>query len=277
MVNVEDINLDTIKGWIKPRPVDAHKGLFGNVLVIGGDYGMPGSVRLAAEAALRVGAGVVTVVTRKEHIGVVVCGRPELLCYGVDSSIEILDILLEKATVIVIGPGLGQSAWSLCLFNKIISLSTKLILDADALNLLAKLKKTPKNSANWIITPHPGEAGRLLGIPATKVQLAREKSILQLQDKYSCSVVLKGYNTLMAFSNTRSLKRCISGNSGMATAGMGDLLSGIIAGLVAIGLSLSQAAQAGVLLHAHAGDLAMRKIDSNSVLASDVLRELKLP
>jgi ADP-dependent NAD(P)H-hydrate dehydratase / NAD(P)H-hydrate epimerase len=272
---MEEITIDAVSHWLKPRPIDSHKGSFGSVLVLGGDYGMPGAVRLVAEGALRSGAGLVSVVTRKAHISAVVCGRPELLCYGIEESLDILDVLLERATVIAIGSGLGQSAWSKKIFNKVINSSMPLVIDADALNLLAETKQIPKNSTNWILTPHPGEAARLLGISTSDVQDSREKNILLLQQKYAATVVLKGSKTLIA-GHDKQLQYCRFGNPGMASAGMGDLLGGIIVGLLAQGLTPSQAAEAGVLYHAIAGDIAIKKRGSHCVLAMDVLDELRL-
>ncbi|OGV31787.1 MAG: NAD(P)H-hydrate dehydratase [Legionellales bacterium RIFCSPHIGHO2_12_FULL_35_11] len=275
MVKIENISLETIKTCLTPRPKNCHKGMLGNVLVIGGDYGMPGAVKIAAEAALRVGAGLVTVITRKEHVPVVVSTRPELLCYGIDTNLVLLDNLINSATVICIGSGLGQSSWSSMLFDKVTNVNKPLVIDADGLNLLAKLDIIPTNSKNWILTPHPGEAGRLLGITNFEIQNSREESILKIQNKYGCTIVLKGHETLLS-ENQSLIKKCTIGNPGMASAGMGDLLSGIISGLFAQTLSPLKSAEAGVMLHAHAGDLAMQRIGSNCVLASDLFFDIKI-
>lgn len=273
-MNIVDINFLELKSLLQPRDKNSHKGMYGNVLVIGGDYGMPGSVRIAAEGALRVGAGVVTVVTRMAHIMAVVASRPELLCYGIDNNFDILRALVSRANVIVLGPGLGQSDWSISLFNSVIATNKALIIDADGLNILAKKAELSKKSyVNWILTPHPGEAARLLNTTIEYIQQNREQSALKLQQKYGCTIVLKGYNSLIA-NNHNTIKRCLSGNPGMATAGMGDLLSGVIAGLVAEGLTLGDAAELGVEMHARAGDRAIAKLGTRSVLASDLLLNL---
>ncbi|MDF1757917.1 MAG: NAD(P)H-hydrate dehydratase [Legionellaceae bacterium] len=273
MVEVADISIDEVVRWLEPRPDNSHKGMFGNVLVIGGDFGMPGSVRLVAEGALRVGAGVVTVVTRPEHVSAVVSGRPEIMCYGLDESFSILDTLIKRATVVVIGPGLGQGDWSVKLFNKIIKLSLPMLIDADALNLLAKMGDSSVDLSNCILTPHPGEAARLLGISTSNIQEFREKSVLQIQDKYSATVVLKGSKSLVC-SSQNLINKCIDGNAGMSSAGMGDLLSGVIIGLLAQGLSADRAAQAGVVLHAVAADIAIKNTSVRGLLASDLLTEI---
>src|SRR3989338_2516919 len=130
-----DLTSNDIHAWLGQRPLNAHKGLFGHVLVIGSDDGMPGAVRLCAEGALRTGAGLVTVITKPAHVASVVSGRPELMCYGIDTiDMHFLNTLMNKITVIALGPGLGQSAWSKQWFDYGLSLSKPIIADADALN-----------------------------------------------------------------------------------------------------------------------------------------------
>jgi len=264
MLDIASISFADINNPLPPRPQDAHKGMFGHVVVIGGDFGMPGAVRIAAEGALRVGAGCVTVLTRPEHITSVVCSRPELLCYGVDKYF-VLDKIIKRATVILLGPGLGQSKWSLDLFNQVINLKIPKVLDADGLNLLANQNY---KSDNWILTPHPGEAARLLGISPRNVQDSRIDTLQNIHKKYGGVIVLKGHETLVGADK---IIKCVTGNPAMASAGMGDLLSGIITGLVAQGLNLFTAAKYGVLLHGNAGDKAVSKFKTTSVLAMDLL------
>ena len=257
-----------------PRAIDANKGHFGHVLVIGGDYGMPGAVRLAAEAAARIGAGLVTVATRPEHVISTITGRPELLCYGLESLPLDLEVLIAKATVIVLGPGLGQSTWSQALFNTLLQapLTLPLIIDADGLNWLAKTTPSAKRE-HWILTPHPGEAARLLNVSTAYIQANREKCAQLLQQRYGGTIVLKGAGTLIA-AKDKPITHCLAGNPGMASAGMGDLLTGMIAGLIAQDLDNWHAAQAGVLFHAVAGDRAVLKRGQRGLLASDLFDEL---
>lgn len=271
-MNPTILSLALAQSWLLPREHDANKGSFGNVLIIGSDYGMPGAVRIAAEGAARAGAGLVTVGTRAAHIVSTIAVRPEILCYGLESAND-LDTLIENATFIVLGPGLGKSRWSQALFDKVMQSSLPMLIDADGLNCLAQLVPTINSRSNWILTPHPGEAARLLGITVQQVQADREQAIAQLQQRYGGVIVLKGAGTLVAMDQL-SLQICLAGNPGMASAGMGDLLSGIIAGLVAQGLSLWDAARAGVMFHATAGDRAAVKQGQRGLLASDLFMEL---
>ncbi|MCH9756001.1 MAG: NAD(P)H-hydrate dehydratase [Gammaproteobacteria bacterium] len=271
------LDFSAMQGWLKPRVKAAHKGMFGHVLVVGGDYGMPGAVRLASLGASQMGAGLVTVITRPEHVTAVVGHQPEILCYGLKLSEEVLfKKLLSQATMIILGPGLGQSTWSHFLFgitiNHIKTHQTPCLIDADGLNWLAKSAWTPK--ASCIYTPHPGEAARLLQCKTDQIQAKRVDAIKALEDKLGGVVVLKGAESL-AYTAGEPLSVCKAGNPAMASGGMGDLLSGIIAGLVTQGLSLWQATQMGVLLHAKAGDAALKAKGGPGLLASDLVPELK--
>jgi hydroxyethylthiazole kinase-like uncharacterized protein yjeF len=272
---IQAISFETIQPFFKPRPVDAHKGMFGRILVIGGDYGMPGAVRLAGEAALRVGAGLVTILTRSEHIAAVVGNRPELLCYGIDNAsdqVEQLEQLLAAASVLVLGCGLGQSSWSQALFDSALGSPLPKIIDADGLNHLARCAHIPQAS-NWILTPHPGEAARLLNTTIAKVQADRLAAVTQLQKQYGGIIVLKGAGTLIV-TDGHAPVQCQAGNPAMASAGMGDVLSGMIAGLVGQGLSGWEAAQAGVVMHATAADRVVARNGNRGLLALDLLPEL---
>ncbi|RJQ47789.1 MAG: NAD(P)H-hydrate dehydratase [Gammaproteobacteria bacterium] len=254
---------------LKLRARDSHKGDYGRVLVIGGDHGMAGAARLAAEAAARVGAGLVYVATRAAHASYISAQRPELLCYGVENA-EQLQPLLEKADVIAIGPGLGQSPWALELFNAALRTSLPLIVDADALTLLAQ---HPCARANWILTPHPGEAGRLLNCAGSVIQRDRYHAVRELQAKHGGVAVLKGAGTLIA-AESAPVGVCTAGNPGMASAGMGDVLTGVMAGLSAQGMTLADAARLGVSLHAQAGDEAAQR-GERGLLASDLFAPLR--
>ncbi|WP_262966041.1 NAD(P)H-hydrate dehydratase [Methylobacter psychrophilus] len=247
----------------------SHKGHYGHVLVVGGDLGYSGAARLAGEAALRVGAGLVSIATRIEHAGLMNLGRPELMCHGVENAKQLVG-LLEKASVIVIGPGLGQSDWAKELFTATIKAQKLLIIDADGLNLLARL---PVKNSDWILTPHPGEAARLLSCSTAEIQQDRFASVSAIQAKYDGIAILKGAGTLIASENDCAVST--TGNPGMASGGMGDVLAGVIAGLLAQGLSLKNAAQQGVYHHGLAADLAAEKDGERGLLASDLMPYLR--
>ena len=258
-----------LRRCLKRRPRSAHKGDFGHVLIIGGGEGMPGAVRLAGEAALRTGAGLVSIATHPSHATVIVGSRPELMSHAVEDA-ESLAPLLERATAIAFGPGLGTSDWSRRLFAAVSELELPCVWDADALNLLAE---TPGGNERRIITPHPGEAGRLLGEATATVQGERRAALVALQEKYGGVVVLKGANTLVT-SKKRVPWLCTGGNPGMASPGMGDALTGIIAALLAQGLGKEASAVVGVETHARAGDRAARAGERGTI-ASDLIAELR--
>lgn len=267
--SLKKITVKQYQDWFKPRPRDAHKGLYGHVLVIGGDKGMPGAPQIAARAAARMGAGLVTIATRSEyavHANVI---QPEIMCFAIKNKKD-LQKLLEKATVIVLGPGLGQSSWSKMIFKTVLKSQLPMVLDADALNLLAQF---PHSQEQWVLTPHVGEAARLLQITVQEVQDNREQTVQLIQSKYGGVCVLKGMHTLIANEQgARSV--CEAGNPGMASGGMGDLLSGIIGSLIAQRFPLSVASECGVCIHAEAGDLAAQQ-GERGLLATDLLPFLR--
>ncbi len=196
-------------------------------------------------------------------------GRPELMCHAVEAAKD-LEPLLERATVIALGPGLGTGKWSQTMFDAVMKSDLPMVVDADALNLLGQAEVRDRD---WILTPHPGEAGRLLDCPTAKVQEDRHGALQKLVEGFGGTVVLKGSGSLVSASDGPSWL-CTSGNPGMAAAGMGDVLTGIIAGLRAQGLSSEKAAVAGVAIHARAGDTAAER-GQRGLLASDLLRELR--
>lgn len=247
-----------------PRKPSDDKRHFGHVLVVGGDSGMSGAVRLAGEAAARCGAGLVSVATRADHAAIISAAVPELMCHGIEDS-ESLRLLLRRASVVAIGPGLGQSHWAQSLFGMILQSHLPTVVDADALNLLAV---EPVKKDNWILTPHPGEAARLLVKTVEDVQSSRTAAASELQKKFGGVVVLKGAGTVVV-NNKEVLGICDEGNPGMATGGMGDVLTGVIAGLLAQGVLPEQAARLAVCLHARAGDLAAKE-GQRGMLASDL-------
>ncbi|WP_130620364.1 NAD(P)H-hydrate dehydratase [Dyella amyloliquefaciens] len=254
------------------RPRQAHKGDNGHVLAIGGDHGTAGAIRLCGEAALRAGAGLVSVATRGEHLPALNAARPELMAHEVHGP-QALDDLLRRATVLAVGPGLGQGAWGHALWVTALDAGKPMVLDADGLNLLA-LEPRPF-AGPTVLTPHPGEAARLLGCDTAAIAADRFAAVRELASRYGAVVVLKGAGSLVADPDGR-VAVCRWGNPGMATGGMGDLLTGIVAALLAQGCDAWQAASLGVGLHARAGDLAARQHGERGLLASDLLEPLRL-
>lgn len=253
---------------LPPRRPDSHKGDHGRVLVIGGAPGFAGAARMAGEAALRTGAGLVTVATHPTHAAMLNVGRWELMVRGVESGSALREAV-AAADVIAIGPGLSTQAWGRELWQAALAATCPLVVDADALNLLAA---SPYRRDAWVLTPHPGEAGRLLGLPTQAVQADRFAAAGRLADRYGGATVLKGAGTLVRVGDDVEL--CGAGNPGMASAGMGDILTGVIAGLIAQGLAVEEAARAGVCLHAAAGDRAARD-GERGLLATDLLPWLR--
>jgi NAD(P)H-hydrate epimerase len=252
------------------RPRYANKGDNGHVLVIGGEHGMAGAARLAGEAALRGGAGLVSIATRAEHLLALNAGRPELMVHGIDGP-QTLAPLLDRASVLALGPGLGQAAWGHALWLTALDANKPLVVDADGLNLLSR---EPRSfSAPTVLTPHPGEAGRLLGVSATEVERDRFAAVRELARRYGAVAILKGSGSLIADPDGR-LDVCPWGNPGMASGGMGDLLTGVVAAFLAQGCSAWQAACLGVGLHARAGDRAAQQ-GERGLLASDLLAPLR--
>jgi hydroxyethylthiazole kinase-like uncharacterized protein yjeF len=265
------LDADAIEASLPPRAPNAHKGNFGHVLAIGGDLGFGGAIRLAGEAALRVGAGLVSVATRSEHIGALNAARPELMASGVGGPQE-LEMLLQRASVIALGPGLGQRAWGHALWHTTIAAGKPVVLDADGLNLLAR--DPVSLPANSVLTPHPGEAARLLQCDTRTIATDRFAAVRELARRHQCVSVLKGAGTLVATPHGE-VAICPWGNPGMASGGMGDVLTGVIAGLLAQGLDAYRAACIGVALHARAGDIAAREGESG-LLASDLFGPLRV-
>lgn len=266
----EKISANDFCPLLPRRSKSSHKGDFGHVLVIGGDCGMAGAVRMAAEAAARVGAGLVSIATRPDHAESISASRPELMCHGVKKGKE-LRPLLEKASVVVIGPGLGRQSWGESLWEALQDSELPVIVDADALHFLAK---QPTHQLNWIITPHPGEAAPLLLTETIEIQGDRFTAVKNLQTRFGGIAVLKGAGTLIA-DGIQPIAVCGMGNPGMASGGMGDVLSGVLGGLVAQGLSLSEAARLGVLLHSTAADRAAQEGGERGLLAMDVVKKLR--
>jgi NAD(P)H-hydrate epimerase len=252
----------------EPRPLNSHKGMFGHVVIVGGGQGMPGAAIMAGKAALRAGAGCVSILTTPEHAALIPIHCPELMAHGVEQATDARPIL-EQASCLVIGPGLGLGDWARRLFDVALEYPVPTVLDADALTLLAA---SSRKGGQWIITPHPGEAGRLLNKDSRAIQADRFAAAARLHERFNATVVLKGAGTLVV--SAEGVEVCPAGNPGMATAGMGDILSGVIAALIGQGMGLAEAASHGVCIHASAGDRAASR-GKRGLMATDLLEYIR--
>ncbi|MDG2176379.1 MAG: NAD(P)H-hydrate dehydratase [Gammaproteobacteria bacterium] len=276
------LDYDSIKHQLSKRDSNTHKGNYGHVLVIGGDKGFGGAALMAGMSAARTGAGLVSVATHPDHCAAFLARCPELMVKGVEDSADLVS-LMPSATVVVLGPGLGQSDWSqVCLKLAIGNLTSNkipLVLDADALNLLSQgsgrddLDKLDE----IVLTPHPGEAARLLGCTTEEVQADRASAVARLQEIFGGVVILKGAGTLICYSQgeRQQIDQCRHGNPGMASGGMGDVLSGVLGGLLAQGFSLSESCRLGVCIHSHAADLQAKAKGERGLLATDLLDSIR--
>ncbi|SFK99337.1 NAD(P)H-hydrate dehydratase [Lysobacter sp. cf310] len=265
------LRVEDLRRWLSPRRRDSHKGRNGRVLCVGGDHGSGGAIVLCAQAALRSGAGLVEIATRGEHVQAVLARIPEAMPREVRDATQLRDAV-ERASVIALGPGLGQGEWARDLQACVLESGRPLLLDADALNLLARQPRVLH--ADCVLTPHPGEAARLLGIDTAQVQADRFGAARALRDRYACAIVLKGAGTIVTGPDAEP---CViaAGNPGMAVGGMGDVLSGTVAALRAQGLSAFDAAVCGALLHSAAADAAARDGGERGLLPTDLMPWLR--
>jgi NAD(P)H-hydrate epimerase len=251
------------------RAPTSHKGRFGHVLLIGGDRGLGGAILLSAQSALRSGAGMVSVATRSEHVAAALARTPEAMVLGTSSANQLM-ALLQKVSVLVVGPGLGQAAWGRSLLSAAANAPLPQVWDADALNLLAEERVSLPEGC--VITPHPGEAARLLGIGTADVQADRPAAARALSEKYTAVVVLKGAGSLIAHPDGR-LALCHQGHPAMATAGLGDVLAGLLGALLAQGMAPFDAACLAVWLHANAGERQGKS--GRGLAASDLIPAIR--
>ena len=251
------------------RKAAAHKGSIGLVLTIGSNDGMPGAIRMSSEAALRCGASLVAVCCQPENHQMVMAGRPELMLAPASAPSLALFPNLATAKAIVIGPGLGQDEWAKQLFSLICHLKQPRVIDADALQLLSQ---QPQKQNNWVLTPHPGEAAKLLGCEVKTIEQDRFVAVKKIANQYGGICLLKGAGSLI--SDGKSVWINTSGNSGMATGGMGDVLSGIIAALIVQMPNRFEAVRLAVFIHGQAADNIAQKQGKRGILASDLFSQL---
>ena len=261
------LELKSQKLKVPARKATSHKGSHGHVLVVGGDEGMGGAAIMAAEAALYSGAGLVSLLTHPNNVPAALSRKPEIMVKGLTKSLD-LNRMLQVASSIVLGPGLGTGKWGVELYRKIIKVNKPLVLDADGLNCLAS---HPHARDNWILTPHPGEGKRLL---EKDCQADRINSVIELSQNYRATMVLKGPGTLIS-NKKGDVGLCPYGNPGMAAGGMGDILSGVIGALIAQGITNFESAKLGVVLHSFAADEIARRQGKIGLLATDLLPEIR--
>jgi len=254
----------------------SHKGTIGQILAVGGDIGMPGAIRLASEAALRCGAALVAVACHQDNQALVFNGRPELMLAPSQASKLVNAMAYRNAKVLLVGPGLGQNDWSQAFFDSLITPivsgknNKKIVLDADGLALLAK---TSYASSHWVLTPHPKEAAALLGCDTATIEADRFHAVKAIAKIYGGICVLKGAGSLISDGKTVVINS--TGNAGMASGGMGDVLSGIIAALILQTENYFDAVCLAVYIHGAAGDIIAERHGQRGILASDLFAPLQ--
>lgn len=260
---------ETLHARLPERHADAHKGRFGHVMIIGGDHGYGGAALLASETAAVTGPGLVSLATRPEHVTAALIRRPEIMTIGVVSG-QALEPHLKRPGTLVVGPGLGRSPWSEQMLQQALATGLPLVLDADALNILSQgQQQLPDDSVPRVLTPHPGEAARLLGCTVAEIQADRFAAIKALHQETGGVVVLKGVGTLIYDGDILLLANV--GNPGLARGGTGDVLSGLIGGLMVQGLDAMDAAALAVCVHGDAADLAVVETGMRGLLAADLI------
>ena len=274
--------------WMPPRPLSSHKGSYGRVLVVAGSTGMTGAAALTSEAALRAGAGLVTLATPK-HLNPILEGLlPEVMTLplpetdagslSVSATSAILEFTVKTKSVLAIGPGLSQHPETVSLVHQLIrenreqGLNLRMVIDADGLNALAQDRETVSFlNRDTVLTPHPGEMARLTNTSVPVLEKDRIRTAQQFANEHGVTLVFKGAPTVTSDPNG-NLWINSTGNPGMATGGMGDVLTGVIAGLMAQGIPSENAAALGVYLHGLAGDIAAERTGMHGLIASDVLK-----
>ena len=293
VVDAQDIKVNWTSAtqaaqWMPPRPLSSHKGSYGRVLVVAGSTGMTGAAALASEAALRAGAGLVTLATPK-HLNPILEGLlPEVMTLplpetdtgslAVSATSTILEFAEKTKSILAIGPGLSQHPETVSFVHHLIrenrehGLDLRMVIDADGLNALAQDRETLSLlNSEVVLTPHPGEMARLTNTAVPTLEKDRIRTVQQFASEHGVTLVFKGAPTVTGTPNG-NLWVNSTGNPGMATGGMGDVLTGIIAGLMAQGISSENAAALGVYLHGLAGDITAETSGMHGLIASDVLK-----
>jgi len=268
--NITTLNCDEMMAIRPKRYACSHKGNHGRALLLGGNNGMAGAISLASQACARCGAGLTRTLTHPNNATALIVATPEVMTEAWSDNLAQLAQHINWATAVVIGPGLGASPVAKKYFQSLSQTTLVKVVDADGLAMLAQ---EPNHDSQRIITPHPGEAAILLGCSNLEIEADRFEAVSQLHQRYGGVIVLKGAGTLIYDGTTTWV--CTDGNAGMASGGMGDILSGVIGALLAQGLSLVNAAKLGVWLHSNAADRCAKKAGMIGLLASELLPELR--
>jgi ADP-dependent NAD(P)H-hydrate dehydratase / NAD(P)H-hydrate epimerase len=268
--------------WLPDRPEDSHKGSYGRLLAIAGSTGMVGAAVLSSQSSLRAGAGLTVLATPKSLLNQI--PPSEVICRALSATdagtisgaaSKDLETELETATAVVLGPGLSSNVETLRFVQQLVTtLKKPCVVDADGLNAISQNpKQTFGQPDAFVLTPHPKELSRLLGVSTAEVQSNRIAAAEKAVEKYGCTVVLKGAHSVIATCD-RKVYVIPTGNPGMATAGAGDVLTGIIGGLIVQGMKPHEAAITGTYIHGAAGDIAAARLGQDGLIASDIMESV---
>tara|TARA_B100000945_G_scaffold51063_2_gene36770 strand:- start:6518 stop:7987 length:1470 start_codon:yes stop_codon:yes gene_type:complete len=274
---LKEFAYEDIKDKLPKRKEDSHKGNHGKLLVIAGDEGLGGAGILSSESGIKTGAGLVRLLTRKSNISSSLSRNPEVMVSGGDNAQD-LDTYFAWPDIIVAGPGMFKNFWSEQMLYRLLESSKNnsipILLDAGALRLLTHKSFTKiKLNKQTVLTPHPGEAAEMLKISTNEIQKNRIQSAKQIQKKYGCIVVLKGYGTIICDKKNTYL--CSSGGPELGVAGSGDILAGFIGALIAQGLTPMDAAISGVAIHAEAGKAFSEKVGNIGLSSSELITYIR--
>ena len=264
------ISYSHLKGVFTPKDIASHKGNFGHLLILGGAPGYSGAALLCSTAALRAGVGLTSLGTHPAHASFLTNGWPEIMCHGITRGSDLMP-LLKKSSALAIGPGLSTKPWATQIFKTVEGLQVPTVYDADALNLLAA---DPSYKRSRITTPHSGEAARLLGLKVDEVEADRFSAVSKISEKFGGTSLLKGPGTLIKRGREAPYV-LLDGNPGMATGGMGDVLTGVIGSFLAQGFTQEESAVMGAAVHSRAGDLIAEKFGEVGLRPSELLEEIR--